>query len=148
MTTKEHKEFEAFKNSLINTISQEESKIKILSEALKQLNDKNFENHVKKRKDFLAFCTSCLNAIKNIKEYSPDPQIEKYRKDYSITIDFMRKESLIILSRNQNIWFKKFFDSNFKLLKDLIKSSLITQNPYDIATLDRIVQEVELLRYK
>lgn len=148
MSKKEQKEFEAFKINLTETISQEESKLKILSSASPLLNDKHFENHLKKRKDFLAFCISCLNAIKNITEYTPDPKIEKYRKDYSITIDFMRKESLIMISRNQNTWFKKFFESDFKMLKDLIKSSLITENPYDVATMERIMQEVELLRYK
>ncbi|MFN4151780.1 MAG: hypothetical protein ACK4IX_12630 [Candidatus Sericytochromatia bacterium] len=149
MSKKEQKEFEAFKINLTETISQEESKLKLLSKASPLLNNKQFDNHLKKRKDFLAFCISCLNAIKNITEYTTiDPKIEKYRKDYSITIDFMRKESLIMISNNQNAWFKKFFESDFKMLKDLIKSSLITENPYDVATMERIMQEVELLRYK
>lgn len=149
MFTKDQNYFDQFKILLNETILTEEFKIKHLKIANGLLNDNDLEKYFKRRQDFLNFCTGCKNNIQNITQYiSNEKLIDNIQKDFYLNIDNLKKEGLKLIAKNQKPWFEKLYKDNFEILKSLLKSLLIYETPRDTVTMERIIQEIELLRVK
>lgn len=147
--SKEQQNYEAFKISLADTIEKEEKKVSKLVEANNLIKDNVVAPYIVKRQNFLAFCKKVQQETNEIQEYTTNKDlIDKYQKDYWITSDFLKKEVLKIMAKNQKLWFGRLFDNYFELLKDFQRSLLIAETPNEVKTFERMLQEIEALKYK
>lgn len=128
----EEKDFSDKLDKFVNLEKTNISELKRISQIVK---DKDLDSFIKKREGYLNFILS------NIKD------LNKIEKDFFLHIETLRKESLNISKKNQKLWFTKLFENNFDDLKKLLKSILVTQNPNDFILVDKIVLEIEKLRY-
>jgi len=124
-----------FSEKLNEFINLEKRNISELKRIYQILRDNDIELFIKKREGYLNFILSNLN------------DLNKIEKDFFLHIENLRKESLNLSKKNQKLWFSKLFENNFNDLKILLKSILVTQNPNDFVFVDKIISELEKLRY-
>lgn len=148
MTSREQNNFEGFKIVLKDTINKEEKKILNLGNTNKQVNDQELNVCIQRREQFFTFCTGSNVHIEKINEYKGNEKyIDDVQKNFYLTIDTLKKEALKIMAKNQKLWFSKLFDHNFDLLKALLRSLMIGETPNELLNIERIVQEVELIKH-
>jgi hypothetical protein len=149
MTTREQKNYEFFKVALNSTIGKEEKKLQQIF-AIKDLTgDPGLSLYAAKRQNFLSFCRTVSDNLQNIPAYQGNEKlIDSYQKEYYLNMDSLRKEALKLIAKNQKVWFEKLFTSNFEQLKSLLRSLMISESQSDLFTIERVIQEIELLRYK
>lgn len=128
----EEKDFSEKLNKFVNLEKNNISELKRIYQIVK---DKDIDSFIKKREAYLNFILSNIN------------DLSKIEKDFFLHIETLRKESLNISKKNQKLWFTKLFENNFDDLKILLKTILVTQNPNDFILVDKIVSEIEKLRY-
>lgn len=146
---KEQINFENFKLILSNTIEKEKNKLENLNFVKNLLNDKNLNQLIEKRQKFFDFCNTFNSNIQNINNYNENPKmIDKSQKDFYLESDSLKKESLKLMAKNQKMWFEKLYANNFNLLKSLLRSLLINETQNDLTIIERVIQEIELVRYK
>ncbi len=149
MATREQKNFEYFKIFLDETISKEEKKLGQLSIVKKMVNDKELHVYIAKREKFLIYSKDCSTKVKNAPNYQDNPKAnDTFQKEFYLTLDSLKKEALKLMATHQKLWFNTFFYSNFEMLKMLLRSLIISESQNDIATIERIIQEIELIRFK
>jgi hypothetical protein len=124
-----------FSEKLNEFINLEKRNISELKRIYQIVRDNDIELFIKKREGYLNFILSNLN------------DLSKIEKDFFLHIENLRKESLNLSKKNQKLWFSKLFENNFNDLKILLKSILVTQNPNDFVFVDKIISELEKLRY-
>lgn len=147
--SKEQQNFDAFKKLIVSCMESEKNKIDTLKESNKTLNDKELTNHISRREQFFSFCLGTKDNIDKIENYSGNEQyIDKAQKDFYLSIDSLKKEALKTMSKNQKHWFNKFFENDFNHLKSTFRSLLIFEAEHEKTQMERIIQEIELLKYK
>ena len=145
---KEQKNYEIFKIAISEVANKEEKKLSLLTPALSLIGDRELESHIERRKQFLTYCKTVESHVKNIPNYQGSEQyIDKSQKDFYITLDNLKREVLRLMAKNQTLWFSKLFENNFPHLKNLLRNLIIYENQHDLIVIEKIVQEVELLRY-
>lgn len=146
---KEQQNFEGFKVLLITCIDSEVKKLSTLKELDKIIADKDLSSHISRREQFSNFCTGSKTHVDKIEEYSGNEQyLDKVQKDFYLSIDSLKKEALKLMSKNQKIWFTKLFDKDFEKLKSLLRALLIFEAEHEKAQMERIIQEIELVKHK
>jgi hypothetical protein len=149
MASRDQKSFELFKTTLAETIGKEEKKLGQLLIIKDLIGDPILNLYLIKRQNFLSFCQNCHDNIINIENYQGNESLlDAYQKDYYLTSDALKKEALKLMAKNQKLWFEKLFAKNFEQLKALLRSLLIGENQSDLTINERVIQEIELLRYK
>ena len=149
MSGREQKNFEFFKVLLTDTISKEEKKTDTLLKIKELVGDKDLSLYAGKRQSFLSFCYTYNEELQKIVNYQGNEKlIDAYQKDYHLTLDSLKKDALKLMAKNQKIWFEKLFTNNFDNLKALMRCLMISETPSELATIERIIQEIELLRFK
>ncbi|MEK7432881.1 MAG: hypothetical protein AABZ74_07100 [Cyanobacteriota bacterium] len=149
MSEKNQKSLEIFKLALKDIIEKETKKINHLTPILKTIGDNNLSKYFDKRAQFLNFCTGTEGHVVNINDYKGNEQyLDKAQKDFYLTLDSLKKEALKLMASNQKQWFAKLFENEFDNLKFLLRNLLISENQSDLYLLEKMVQEIELLRYK
>lgn len=145
---KEQKNYEIFKIAISEVAVKEEKKLSLITPILAIIGDKEFEVHIERRKQFLNYCKTVESHVKNIPNYAGSEQyIDKSQKDFYITLDNLKREVLRIMAKNQKLWFSKLYENYFDHLKTLWRNLIIYENQHDLMVLEKIVQEVELLRF-
>ncbi|GIW22398.1 MAG: hypothetical protein KatS3mg068_1405 [Candidatus Sericytochromatia bacterium] len=124
-----------FPDRLNSFIDLEKNNILELKRIQQIVNDKDIEAFIKKRENYLNFLLMNMNDVKKIE------------KDFFLNIETLRRDSLNLSKRNQKLWFSKLFENNFEDLKKLLKVILVSQNYNDFIIVDKIVSELEKLRY-
>jgi hypothetical protein len=149
MASREQKSYELFKFALQETISKEEGKLEKIININNLIGDKELDLYIGKRQSFLYFCKTCNNNVQNFENYKGNEALlDSYQKDYYLNIDVLKKDALKLMAKNQKIWFEKLYTKNFEQLKTLMRSLLISENRNDLAINERVIAEIELLRYK
>lgn len=147
--SKEQQNFDAFKKLIVSCIESEKTRIETLKESNKILNDKDLTNHISRREQFFNFCTGTKENIDKIENYLGNEQyIDKVQKDFYLSIDSLKKEALKTMSKNQKHWFNKFFENDFNRLKSIFRALLIFEAEHEKTQMERIIQEIELLKYQ
>lgn len=146
--SKEQQNLDAFKILMESCIKVEAEKIKNIKEVNKLVLDKDLTNHISRRDQFYVFCTGSRENLDKVPNYAGNEQyIDKIQKDFYLTTDGLKKEALKMMSKNQKQWFSILFDKDFDKLKLLLRSLLVFEAEHEKTQIERIVQEVELLRY-
>lgn len=146
--TKEQQNLEAFKILLDTCIKSEIIKLKALKDTNLIIEDKELATHLTRREQFQTFCTGSKDNLQKVEQYAGNEQyVDKIQKDFYLSIDSLKKEALKIMAKNQKQWFYKLFDKEFEKLKLVLRSLLIFEAEHEKAQMERIVQEVELVKY-
>jgi hypothetical protein len=149
MASREQKSYEFFKVALQDTITKEEKKLEQLLNLKDLIGDKELNLYIERRQNFLSVCKICNNNVRNLENYKGNEAlIDAYQKDYYLNLDSLKKDALKLMAKSQKLWFEKLFAKNFEQLKTLMRSMLIYENQNDLAINERVIQEIELLRYK
>ncbi|MFN8674415.1 MAG: hypothetical protein U0457_20340 [Candidatus Sericytochromatia bacterium] len=149
MSEKDQKAYETFKIALRDTIEKEKFKISALTPIVKSIGDPKLDAYFNKRNQFLSFCTGTETNIANINQYKGNEKyLDKIQKDFYLTIDSLRKEALKLMETSSKTWFTKLFESYFDNLKLLLKNILIYESQSDLFVIDKLLQEIELLKRK
>lgn len=147
--SKEQQSYEAFKHLLDVCMNSEKVKLQTLKEANKIIGDKDLNNHLGRREQFFNFCLGSKDNLSKVEIYlGNEKYIDKIQKDFYLSIDSLKKEALKIMSKNQKLWFGKLFETDFDRLKSVLRSLLIFEADHEKTQMERIVQEIELVRYK
>jgi len=141
--------FENFRLVLENFINAEKEKISQLAEVKELIRDKNLDFYLNQRETFLKFCLQVYQQIAE-REYSPElePFLEKNQKEFYFQTDTLKKDGLKLLAGNQLKWFKMLFNHHFPFIKILLRNLLTNETPADKATMERVIQEIELVKFK
>lgn len=147
--SKEQQSYEAFKHLITVCMDSDKNKIQILKDTNKIIGDKELNNHISRREQFFNFCAGSKDNLSKVEKYSGNEQyIDKIQKDFYLSIDSLKKEALKLMSKNQKQWFNKLFDADFDKLKSVLRSLLIFEAEHEKTQMERIVHEIELVKYK
>lgn len=141
--------FENFRLVIENFINTEKEKISQLGEVRTMLKDKNLDLYLTQRETFLNFCVQVYQQIAD-REYSTElePFLEKNQKEFYFQTDTLKKDGLKLLAANQLKWFNLLFNNHFPFIKILLRNLLTNETPADKATMERVIQEIELVKFK
>ena len=145
MNNKPQDELKKFREHVLSFNTNDKTKVAELKQINSLINDPKLAILIKKREDFLLFCQ---NGLTKLEKPFKDKFLDKFQKDYFLQLDFLRKEGLSLMATNQVRWFEQLFQYNFPSLKLLMRNLLVNGNDYDIATMERVIQEIELLHSK
>jgi len=149
MNEKEQAKFEQFKNVVNQLILREEQKIKLLLSVKDLVADNYLTNHIAKRNDFLSQSKDFIEKTSDLDKYNKNKEFAtKYQNEFYLNIDGYRKEALQIIAAKSKQWYEKLFKSNFDAIKILHRNMLIGDYANDVTTMERAIQEIELLRHK
>jgi hypothetical protein len=146
--SREQQNLDAFKKLIVVCMESEKNKINILKDSNKVIVDKDLNNHITRREQFFSFCVGSKEHIDKISSYLGNEQyLDKVQKDFYLSIDSLKKEALKLMAKNQKQWFNKLFDNDFEKLKLLLRSLLTFEAEHEKTQIERIVQEIELIKY-
>jgi len=149
MNEKEQAKFEQFRDIVNNLILREEQKISQLLSVKDLFSDNNLTNHITKRSNFVSQSKEFLEKTVNSDKYANNLNfVTKYQNEFFLNIDALRKEALQLISFKSKPWYEKLFKSNFEAIKILNRNLIIGDYPNDVSTMERTIQEIELLRHK
>jgi len=146
--SKNQQNLDAFKILLETCFNSENTKIKAIKDANLIIGDKELQNHILRREQFQTFCSGSKEHLQKVDSYiGNEAYVDKVQKDFYLSLDGLKKEALKLMAKNQKEWFSKLFDKDFEKLKSILRSLIIFEAEHERTQIERIVQEIELVKF-